>query len=332
MAEKPTVTMKDTKQTIMDAYLQELESKNKLKSQEFNPVGIKATETKKKAVKFAEGMQHDLQAKFADMHTTIDTSLRGIQNQLENAKRDLEVVILAKQALTEELDDLYGIQAEAQSLAALVEAQKTLKERFEEAQTMRMAEVDAYVAEKKANIADELTAWNEKAEKVEQEWKYTFDRECRRQKNEFDDSLEAAERTWKQLKDNAEKDMREREDAITKQEQDILRLRGEIEGFDARLEAAREEAKQKAKKSHEFEVRALKQAHEADAKVWVHENQMLKDATVNLSEKNVDLENKLETAFDKFQGVASKALEAQSNAGVVAEVQKAVASATSGKK
>jgi hypothetical protein len=104
-----------------------------------------------------------------------------------------------------------------------------------------------------------------------------------------------------------------------------------VEAFPARLETAKEEAKKKAQQSYAFEVNAIKRNHEADIKVLQHETQSLAKARDDLVEKVKDLENKLEAAYEKIQGVASKALESQGNARTTEEIQRAVASTTTGK-
>lgn len=331
MTEKATVTLKDTKAAIMSAYKDALATINDLKAQEFNPAEVKAKEANKKAVEFAEGMQWDLQTVFAQMRNKIDENLRSVQAQLECEKNDLDTIVRAKQALTEELNDLYGISKEAQSFAALVEAQKQRKEAFEAELQQQREATDAYVAEKEAAIDDKLKAWNRENERRVQEWEYNFERECTRRKDELADGLAAAEKKWVEFKEKEAKELEARKDEINKQEAEIAELRKQVASFPEQLEAVKEEAKKKAQQSYAFEVAALKRNHEADMKVLEHETHSLAKARDDLTKKVSDLEAKLESAYEKIQGVASKALEARGNAATTAEVQKAVAAATSGK-
>jgi hypothetical protein len=331
MTEKPTVNMKHTKQEIMKAYMAQLAKNNELEAQRFDPAKIKKAEARKAAITHVEEREWDISTAFAAVQKTISNNLRSIQERLEGEKEELDRVVQAKEAHIAELDELYGITKEAQTLAALIEVQKQRKEAFEEELAQRRAQMAEDMQDHKEAISLEREEWaKEKAEK-EQDWEYEFTRECKRREDEFADSLEEREKAWLLKLEAENKQFEIREEALEKAEAEVANLRKQVESFPEQLEAAREEAKQKAKQSHEYEVRALKTNHDSDIKVMNHEVVTLREAKKAGEAKIAELETKLEAAYERIQGVASKALDAQGNANTTAQVQQAVASATQGK-
>lgn len=331
MSEKPTVTLKDTKKEIMSAYTTALATINKLKSQQFNPAEIKTKEANEDAIAHTEEMEWDLPTVFAQMRKTIDGNLRSMEGQLEAEKEELNKVRRAKAALTEELDELYGITTEAQSFAALVEAQRKQKEEFDAELERRKLEVDEYVADRKSAMGVEQDLWKEDKRRQEEAWTYNFTRRCQQEEDKFTDTLADKAKAWQMKVEDEEKELEKRREALAKQEAELEQLKEQVQSFPVKLAKAEEDAAAKAKRAFEFEVRAIKNNHDADAKVHEHSIAVLTKANEELTKKVADLEAKLETAYEKIQGVASKALDAAGNAQTIAEVQKAVTGAGSNK-
>jgi hypothetical protein len=178
----------------------------------------------------------------------------------------------------------------------------------------------------------ERTQWEEEKERAKKEWEYAFSRECQERKDALDDVIAKEKKAWLDTQEAEGKELRERADAVARREAELEELLALKESIPQQLEAAKKEAGERAAQSYQFEVRALKRNNDADMKVLQHEVDTLKVAKEGLERKVTDLEAKLESAYDKIQGVAAKALEAQGNAKTTAEIQKAVASTSSGKK
>lgn len=331
MTERPEVSMKDTKKTILNAYEDALDEINELKSQQFNPVELRDQELNDEAVGHVDTMSWDLNTVFGTMRKSIDTNLRSMQMDLEHEKEELDKVRRAKDAINAELSALYGISAQAQSLAALVQAQKTKKEEHDTYIRAQREALDADITAHEETLTNEKLVWVEEKKKKEQEWEYNFKRECKRQADEFNDSLIASRKEWLDELEKQNKDLAERREEVAKQEKEVLDLKEQVAKFPERLAEAEVEAKKKAKQAYDFETQALKRNYEADIKVLTHEVNTLTKARDDLSEKVANLEAKLEGAYGNIQNVASKALEAQGNATIVAEVQRAAASASAGK-
>lgn len=328
------VTLKDTKAKIMAAYEKTLADLNAAKSQQFNPAELKDREISREAVERVEELEidWDLPTAFAQMRKGIDTNLRGIQDTLEREKRDLDTLRVAKEAITAELKELYDISAEAQSFAALVEAKKKYEEEHAEVLLSRVKDLEARITAHEEAMKSEREEWEEERQKRTQEWEYEFKRRSKQQEDELADTLAATRKKWLTETEIWEKTMSEREEAIAKQEEEISGLRMRVSSFPEQLEKTEAEAKKKAAQSYAIEVSHLKKSHEADSKILEHEVGALKETNRILSVKLEEAGNKLEAAYERIQGVASKALDAQGNINTTAEVQKAVAAATQGKR
>ena len=167
----------------------------------------------------------------------------------------------------------------------------------------------------------------------EKEWDYDFARRCQAKTDKVNDDLSAKMKEHNTLIEAEYKTLKERKEAIAKQEAEIEALRNRVESIPAEIDLAVADAKKRLDTSHAIEISALKRNHEADQKILAHEVKALSETNKRLSEMVENLETKLEHAYDKIQGVATQALDAQGHARTTAEVQKAVQSAApSGKR
>ena len=333
MTTEPAVTARDTKATILREYERALEQINELESQRFDPTKIKEREANATAIAKAKSPDPtDLDTQFVTLRRTVDSSLREIQETLDNKREQIEQFTRAEAALQAELKQLYGINAEAQSLAALVEAQKIRKTEFEE----RLAESREQRAQETKEHALFLQAeraeFDERQKRQQEDWDYKFHRECQAKTNKVNDDLQAKIREHNMLIEAEYKTLEARKEAVAKQESELEDLRTWFGESTAKLEEAETTGRKKALQSAAIETAALKRNHEADVRVLQHEADTLKNANSQLASQVVALEGKLEAAYEKIQAIAAKALDSQGNVLAMSEVQRAVAATSSSKK
>jgi len=143
-----TISEKNTKTEIIEAYNEVLA---KLKEQKA---------VNQQAVKKETEVKESLKEASANSIDDIVRNLAGLKVQIVKTIDDLEEKMIAEyrkfsglqQAATEEariLDELYGVQAEADSLAALVQAQKEKKASFEAQMEQTKASFDEDMSEKR---------------------------------------------------------------------------------------------------------------------------------------------------------------------------------------
>jgi hypothetical protein len=333
MTAEPQVTARDTKAVILQEYERALDRINELESQRFDPAQVKAKEAKAKAIaKAVNPEQTDLDTQFVRIHRGVDDSLRYLKATLEERRAEVDQLNAAKTALAEELEQLYGIQAQAQSFAALVEAQKERQAAFDEAIQEAREQRALETKEHALALETEGKEFEASQKRAKEEWEYDFNRHKREMNDKAKDEIEQMQKDWRNRVELEEKSLATRVEEIEKREKELEDLRTWFAEAPAKLDAAEAKGQKKAAQSAAIEISALERNHEADTRILTHEVDGLKTVNTQLAAQVVALEDKLEAAYEKIQTVASKALDSQGNVLAMSEVQRAVAAASSSKK
>lgn len=333
MTAEATVTARDTKATILDEYHRALDRINELESQRFDPAKVKEKEANTQAIAQVTNQKtDDLNASFLNLRRTINDSLHATQSMMDAKREEIEQFTRAKTALETELEQLYGITAEAQSLAALIEAQKIRKAEFEiqmaEAREQRAKEHQEHALALEAE-RDEIDA---RHKRLQEEWDYDFKRQSQAKTDKVNDDLQAKMKEHNGLIEAEYKQLEARKEELEKHEKELEDLRAWFAEAPAKLEEAEATGRKKAAQGHQIELAAIKRNHEADIRVLQHENEHIKATNAQLLSQVVALETKLEAAYEKIQAVAAKALDSQGNVLAMSEVQRAVAATAHSKK
>ena len=129
MAKK--VTTASTKKEILEAYNELLSQKQKPQETEKETSPQVAKESKPVQIKSPASVMKEI----SDLRIGISSSLDELEEKLIDRNKILEQVSKKIEEEKEILDELYGIQAEAESLAILIEAQKQKRDNFEQEMT-----------------------------------------------------------------------------------------------------------------------------------------------------------------------------------------------------
>lgn len=320
------VTEKNTKKQILDAYHKALREMKDRKADQLDP---KAEKAKVRKVEVAEATKLE---NVQDVQTILGEAVKDIQevrSLLEDKYHKLTEVDEAIVLRNQELQDLYGISAEAESLAALVDGHKILKVALDE---------DIYELRKSwtEEKAERAKSWTQEEKETEQEqerkirdWEYDFERRKKEMGDRVTDALKAKERAFHEEAETKRKALDEREEVLTVREAKmdeldelVSRLKDET---DTRVLEAAQAARDKAKTSYNIEVSALKKGHEAEVTVLTARADTLLGQVRELREENIELSTKLNEAYTKIQDVALKSLESQGNSRMV-EMSRSMAS------
>jgi len=149
------LSTKNTKQEILDAYNEMLE---KLQSSEtVEPKVLKEKEEKQNLVKTAlQNTEQSIIKSIAELKIGLNTSLDKISEHLVNEQKRLAQIQEAIGLEQKRLEDLYKINANADSLAALIMAQKEKKAEFERQITETTTQNEQEIADKKAKTEHEI--------------------------------------------------------------------------------------------------------------------------------------------------------------------------------
>lgn len=324
-----SVTEKSTKKQILDAYQASIAEIKKLKADQLDPKEAKA---RSRAKEVAEATTPEVVTDVLDelsaftqrvpnyINETVSV-IRGHADKMAELREALEIQ-------KNELQELYDISAEADTLAALVDTKRKVK-----------ADLDESIDDVKKGWAEEREETQKRhareAEEAEQahnrrisEWEYEFKRQVKMKKDELDDSLAARKRDFDSDMAREEKVLAERreelekreatmteiETKLTAMEQELVRIK---EAREVELQAVKEEAKAKAKTSYAIETNALKKSHEAEVSILAAKVESLELQLRTVHEENSALSIKLDEAYEKIQAVAVKSLESQGNARMV---------------
>ena len=218
----------------------------------------------------------------------------------------------------EELQNLYGIEAKANSLVAIINAHKDkeaeLKEKFKAEEATLMADMAAQEEALNSDIK-ELEKKKEDliaATKAEHdELKKELDKQRKREAEEYNYDLKRArqleEDKWTDEKNARENELAKREAAVKADEQELAEKTAYIEEL---VQEATEEGVKKGKadadKSNAFEVRALKQKNDYDVQILEDKVNRLELEVDSLRNEKADLQMKLDDAYAQMRDLAAE--------------------------
>ena len=303
------ITMKSTKQEIMEAYKEAVERLDERDKMIDDPA--KEAEKAKKVEVIAS----------ADK-----TAKEDIFNpEIIKKYNDLTEAITMKQL---ELEELYGIEAKANAMAAMINAYKEKTEELKESHAMKTAEMESELSDKKTVLENEIkTLVQQKQEvmdSINAEAKAKMDEINLiriREKDEYEYNLKRNRKTendkWEDEKAAREKALAEREAAVRADENELAEKTAYIEELEKKVEEipellqnAKDEAfangKEKADRSNAFEVRALKQQNEYDIKLFEDRINRLTEDNEQLKMEKADLQCKLDDAYAQMRDLAAE--------------------------
>lgn len=303
------ITEKNTKAEILAAYNEALEKLDAQDTMKDDPVAQKAVEEQKRVVASAE-----------------DIIEKGILNEeITKQYKDLQLSIVR---MKDELQNLYGIEAKANSFVALVNSYKDKSVQLENEYKELKVEAIKDLEDKKNKIYDEIEA-------LEQEKKDTLAsiksdanalkadlaKERKREEEEYTYALNRARKqdndTWEDEKAEREKELAAKEkevedklDYMKELEEKVQLMENQINSLKLDIETARSEGYDKGKsdanKSNAFEVRELKTKNEYEQKVLQDRIVYLEESLEVATSANEILQDKLDSAYAQMKELASE--------------------------
>lgn len=314
------ITEKSTKAQILEAYNRALEELKSIRTMNDSPVEAAKSAMLKESLENAE---------VAAKNSVFSEEIIKQYNDLKIAIEEHE----------KELEELYGIKAETDGLAAAINAHKfkvsAMDSEYKEKKEKLDSELEKYkveVNEKIVELEKKLRKAVLKADEEFAEYEDDLKKKRTREVEEYDYNLKMNRKvdadSWEKEKSLREEEIQKqrdevksREDAIAEKETEIQEMRDKIESFPDTLEMAKEEAakdaKAKAEKSFVFERRSL----ESDKK---HAEEMAEEKISNLEaqvealrQSNNELSRKLDDAYKKMNDVATATVQAGATVKVV---------------
>ena len=328
-----TISEKNTKTEIIEAYNEVLA---KLKEQKA---------VNQQAVKKETEVKESLKEASANSIDDIVRNLAGLKVQIVKTIDDLEEKMIAEyrkfsglqQAATEEariLDELYGVQAEADSLAALVQAQKEKKASFEAQMEQTKASFDEDMSEKlqywkkeqeEFDLAKKERDAQLKKDRLREEEEYSYNLQLARKKDadEYEATKTALEKELSTKKSALEKDWSEREAVLSSREEELSELRDKIAVFPKELEKAIKDTEKTVTERIEFkfkhEMQLIQKETEGEQKLHEQAVEALQSKIREQEELIRQLTQKADESVQQVQTIAVKAIEGASAQRIVTE-------------
>jgi len=342
--EDADLSMKNTKKELLDAYhemLKQLHEKEKAELKPEQKLKEKKEEDILKAVGgiSADGVIQDTNKLKQDIGGMLNT----LTDRLAAEVNKFDQVQLAIEIKERELKEIYEIEKAAATLAALIESQRQEKLRFEEEMANKQAslaqEIEAtrlqWQKEKavhQSEIKEQQEQEAKERKRQKEEYQYAFEREQQLARDKFEDEKaklqvekQALENQMKTLKEQTEKELNEREKEIKSREEEFKSLQVQVAEFPQKLEAAVAKAVKESSERIEIETKyqkdLLQKEFEGQRNVLTSRIQSLEKTVKEQNEQIAKLSTQQDTAYQKIQDVAVKAIEGASKASSFSELQ-----------
>jgi hypothetical protein len=343
---KATISEKSKKSEVLDAYydlLEELKKAPKKLPQEEK----KIKEDKETVVRTSTLSFEEIVKSLSDVKLKIGKGLELLEEELLKQYKKFADLQKAIEITKQELEDIHHISVNANSLTALIEAQKKMKEEHEQ-------EIDENWGEFNNEMDEKRKEWEKEKKKREQENKeqqeillkdrqreeegYQYDLELKRKKelDAYHEKKIALEKELEEIKSTQEKIFAEREKALQEREKQIDALTKEVDEFPKRLEKVTEDVSKKTteevKKQYEFQIRLSQQERIGEKKLL---EQQLEAAHSKIKEQGsyiAQLTAKINESGQQVQSIALKAVEGASFARNFVEVSEGKNYSSQGKK
>jgi hypothetical protein len=341
MPEKPNPTRKasdkSTKQELVEAYNTLAKQLDEKRASELAPQRQLEEKKTAEAVQVAGGASLEgIDREIGTLRADIVKSLAEIADKLAGEIGKFKTIQQAVESKQRELQELYGIEKSAVTLAALIETNNQKRREFEVELEGEKAELQTEVEttrlewekEKKAREAEvrERDAAEKKArEREREEFFYAFKREQQSLRDKLNDEKATLEKALHQQKETGEKELAGRERAIAEKEQELAHLRERAAAFPGELETKVNQSVKEISDRLKLEAKnreeLLHKDFEGQRNVLAARLEALERVSKDLGDQNAKMSKQLEVAYQKVQDIAEKAVEGSSQAKSFAELK-----------
>ncbi len=327
------VSKNNTKAQILEAY-EDLLKKVEEKSND-NPKEVQKREEKKEVLKkAADSTEHNIAEQIHKIKSEFVGSLDKIEKELASERKKLEVLQEAIKIEDEHLKSLYGLTSNADSLAAILLAQKEQKETFQQEMKARKEALDQEIRqtklkwEKEKKEHDEsLKAEREQTKKMrkreEDEYEYALQQKRMKEKDDFELRKVRLEADLKEKQDTFNKTFAEREKNIKEKETELKTLQDQVTKFPKQLEQAVAKAVKETEEKLKFDFKYKTDIKEKENQGIINLKELqIKSLEQKIKEMEVQLKEASQKAEVSEKSVKDIALKAIESAGKIQVFEK----------
>lgn len=270
------------------------------------------------------------------LRSSVGRTLSQIAESLEAEVDKYQQVKKAIEIKERELAEIYDIQRQAVSLTALIEAQQQKRDDFEVEIAREREDLEREIAEARAlwdaerkgrevEIKEQGVIDSKTRQRDRDEYQYKFTREQQQSKDQFADEKARIERELTVRREELERQLGDRESAVTAREKELVDLREKAGKFPAELEAALARTAKDASARAQADAAAREELLNREA---VGEKNVLATRIASLDQTVKDqadqikqLSQQLQKAYGQVQEIAVRAIDGSSSSKTLAGVQ-----------
>ncbi len=311
--EKPKekeISLKSTKNELLDAY-NELLTKVKDEKSDDRKINKQKADEDKIINSASQNSTEKIIKDLGETKLTISRSLDELGEKLVSEYKKLTDLQNAINIEKSYLDEIYQIKIEADSLAALLGAQKEKKIEFENEIEKKKLDFEEEMIQKRLQWKTEQDAFEAarkerdsqlKKERIREEEEYNYNQLLTRKKDNDE---------YNEKKITLEKNFNEREAAIAQREKEYLELNVKVETFVTELQKAQEDVKNavtaELETKHKFQADLLNKELDGERKL---NKQIITSLENKIKEQEIQIKKLSERADDSISQVHSIAMKA----------------------
>jgi len=251
------------------------------------------------------------------LQNTLQSTLAGLSAQITSKVEQMNKVDTAIAAKSEELEELYEIEKEAQSLDEV---------------RARRAELDddwnKKVAARQLQWSEEDEEREKACQRQDEEHAYMHSQRVKRSQEEYNTEIADRRRAEAIRVQELQRQWKEREDELAEKEQEFVDLKAQVDGFEDKLKAEVSKAEavvgNRVKKDYEHQIAMLQKDMDAERTLHATKVSALDDTINNLEEQIGSLQVQLKAALQDAKEVTNAALQSASGRTAMQALQQVV--------
>lgn len=331
------VTVKNTKNQILDAYNDLLQKLQVQRTEE--PKKVQEQQKKEKLVSSAKSLSNQGIVKgIAELKVNLSSALDQLGDKFVTEYKNFEELQQAINVEKQNLEDLYQLSANTDSLAVMLLAQKEKREQFELEMAERKLELTEKInlekenheteiqgkrvlwkkeqAEQVLTVKEEAAKTKKEREREGEEYQYNLKINRKKEIDQYEEKKQKLEKELTEKKTAFEKEFQERKTKIEEAETELLELRKKNTAFPAEMEKAVNEAvkatTEKLQSAHQFEKELKEIEVEGELKLKDQTIDTLKTKIKEMETSIKEMSQKTITAESSVKDIAIKAIESSS--------------------
>lgn len=331
------LSMRNTKQQLLDAYQQALRTIQEQEKQRLQPDSARKQRQTRGALKSVANISPDgIIQQTTRLKQEVNKILLNLTDRLTAEIDRLDHLHLAVEIKERELKELYDIEHEAATLASLIEAHQQQKEVLErdmvKTKDRLSAEVEAQRAkwkkekqEYEAKQRERRERESKKRKRQEEEYEYTTAQQRQRAQEQFETQRARLAQEMQTLREQTERDIVQKGLELAQREEEFTALQAQVADFPQRLASAVEQAVQENTQQLEQDAQHQMELQQKEYEGQRHILQTRIQALEKTVKQQRDHINKLtkqqDTAYQTIQKLTLKAIEGAGKAGAFNDLE-----------